>query len=1393
MAAKRPDPLSRKRKDSISDLKRDQPPASRQVAPSQQPPDFFTESLNSSYIPSPSPVKSPPKRQNVRAKPRPPFGGGPGRSLAAAFKATATPRDEDSRPTSRHSRPSPKPRPSQSDAQPRSSPVNAPTADRAETRTPSPGRGRSISVASPVSSQHSQSSPPRGLAEAYQRIVDEESLADQESAADDMDAYGLDNTDTDLSHQFDSPQSPRVLDDQSPTSLKASRKASREPTPVRDYSENKENALHGSEGESGMTSSENVTDQSLDSAISQYNKDARRINKVVNSEVGIFSKARVGPRVGLTVENLRRNNSSAESLGSGSLRSRGSEPSLNYPKAWGRKSKPEKGWLSRINNRNGGKLTGDVPKKQKADSPIIAESEKREWDEPIDEWIQAAAEGPIPSGENGSSQTPLPSEESTPTMAHKTSKDQLFGWDADADFTARSLQVSDSPPIRTGSSSVGKARDPEIDSVEKRAVTTSRLGALREKSSQDSLGGKSPENVVRTTPRSQHRSSSRSSRTQPGEKRARFASEVSFEEGGDPIPDTPVVVYKNSPVTTDRDTGLPMTRRPSFSQRPSHDRQDSRDILQRLARATSASPAPVQRNAEPRQPETDPNAGPSNSTKLENDVEHSASRRRDSSRSQELEEETATTSAEQDEIPVPSKSSARLKTPQITGGWVDNTILEETPRNSMPSVNLKTPFVTGAWIDTPLPAGGRGPPMPTPNFEDDKDFILEGNEKRKLATSDLIKKLSPKSEKEPLRNSSRPLPKSALESVLKAAKASLEPNSQGKPTYTITHSDSEDDPTLHLGESTIQSLEDILANDTEMSSPPLPPTSEKEDEENQSPQTAEIQPYTRQLSRLSSLLPSIREARRTVAQLERAVASKQALTVSKQPDGECTEAGEFHDFIWPCEKCGCSARLISDSSSSKGPPRSLISFNFKDDMTTLEIPMPRLWRWRSGDWRPRFTWLGLILFVGSSWWLAEGWMCDIYCHPRYAYSYSGYGVDINSPEPPFVLEKMLWRWLSVGTIVRPLYIIVRAIVGLAAEVVGWIVGFGSGGGSSAGEPQPSPPIQSNTCGGCQIDVQYDYATAKNPSQAALYIRPLRYVAKAVQKHGGKCVTDFGFPVDMGGEEILTISTTVNSAGISSVAEKAISQMLGTSLCVTTPYTTINPDTIAPSSTPTPFTATATSTSTTPTQALQPSSTTQTQPRTITATTRPQTSSSSPSSSSETFPQPALAPSSTPPNPTHPTDRNLQIIAGVVTSVLGLAALALAFLLWRRYRLHRRASSSTDGSFVHPKPELESAPVSGSGSVTKPIGSGATSEEGLGKGEESSRRPSKRDMCELAGETGSMDLKWRETYYEERKTIPLPQELRGAEPVRYEMDTRRSRGEEGGGAGEKACEISPLTP
>lgn len=1048
MASPSPEATSKKRRDSISHLKRDQPLfASRRFAPSQQAPDFFTESLNTSYAPSSSPARSPPKRQNGRLNARP--ASGSGRPPARAFTGA---KNENGRPSSSpstdhyRSQYDLKPHPGQSSTRPRTSSANRPPGKQEREKTQSPARGRSHSIVSPVSSQHSQSSPPRGLAESYQRIVDEESLAQEESADDQMDAYGFDFTEeTDMSGLHG------AHDPSSPTSLKASRKASREATPVGDYPENQENTQHGSEGGSQRSSLENITDRSLDSAISQYSKDAQRLDGALRSNVKIFSKARIGEKVGLTVENLRRRNGSTESVGSafgGSLSSRNSDLSLNLPKAWGRKAKPPKDWLSRINSKSG-RLTGDVPKRQKADSPIIAESEKREWEEPIDSWIQAAADVPLPSEENGSPQRARSTATSTPTTAQNTLHDGASGWDVDADFTGRSLQVSDSPPIRIRDSTLDGTRNREMDRLEKRAVTTSRLVELRDKTSRERSQRDRPQIESATTPEGQRRSSSRSS-LNPRRDRSDLNGplQTSVDGEGEPIPDTPVVVYRNGSEPPESRENVRSIDDDS-PRRPQNDRHDSRDILQRLARATSASPASS--NDGPKSEQSQANSqtkpkefgadegehvqpyenGPGESESSKN---HPESPQRFNTLSREVEDET----------PRSHKSTIRLKTPQITGAWIDNTISEDTPRSTMPNEYLKTPLVTGAWVDTPLPAGGRGPPMPTPNLEDDKDFILEGNEVRKLATSDLIKKLSPKSDNLPaLRNTSRPLPRSALESVLTAAKASLA--SSAPSPHFASNSDSEDDPPLHLGESTIQSLEDIFEDDTPFSSPPSPPPSDPSpspspsDDDKPSP-TSELQPYTRQLSRLSSLLPSIRSARKHISQLERAVASSS----SPKPPTECTEAGEFHDFIWPCERCGCSARPT--------PPRmpALLTFNFAEDLTTLEIPIPRLWRWQRHDWRPRLTWLGFVLLGGWAWWVAEGVMCDLYCHPLFAYTMEGYGVDINSPEPPFVLEKMLWRWLSVGAVVRPLYVLLRAVVRFGAQVVGYLVGFGSGGGDGGG-------------------------------------------------------------------------------------------------------------------------------------------------------------------------------------------------------------------------------------------------------------------------------------------------------------------------------------------------------
>lgn len=263
---------------------------------------------------------------------------------------------------------------------------------------------------------------------------------------------------------------------------------------------------------------------------------------------------------------------------------------------------------------------------------------------------------------------------------------------------------------------------------------------------------------------------------------------------------------------------------------------------------------------------------------------------------------------------------------------------------------------------------------------------------------------------------------------------------------------------------------------------------------------------------------------------------------------------------------------------------------------------------------------------------------------------------------------------------------------------------------------------------------------------------------------------------------MTISTSVavdDGEAIGSLARRAIGQMLGSSLCVTRAYSTVDVGGGATASIP--FASfTSTSSSKSPSQRLA----------IITTTT---ISSNSPSYSA----QPALTPSTTPP---HQQSRKLKIVAGVTTSILGLCALALALLIWRRWR-HARSSLS-----------FSSSSSSCCGSITKAGGAGAGA---LGAGrlgasvvrEKQGRgwiSGDKEISVEKSRYAQGLDIEnknenetnphppselsasptiprnpnsppWRErpSEQQEQKTIPMPkpQELKGWEPVRYEMEGR----------------------
>ncbi|KAL8849757.1 MAG: hypothetical protein Q9221_005301 [Calogaya cf. arnoldii] len=1058
MATKSPETENTRRKPSL-DTKRDPRVPSRRYPLSQQAPVFETESLlNTSNVQSPSPAKST-RRPSSHNHPRKAFNSG--RSLAPTYAATPRKNDEKKAPSSpsspsssirnkRHG--SLKPRPTQT-SHPTPTPAKSTyePRDKARLQTPSPARGRRIPIVSPSSSA---SSPPRGLAEAYQRIVDEETLAHEE-AIEKMNGFSDSPTPSERSLHNDGQEDGYTEVNESPTSLKASRRASphgsveggRHQKPsLRDMYE----SLGDAENDTQSSTPESTQSDPSLRGDSQHAKDVRRVHGAMRSEPQIYRKALVGNRAGLTIENQKRNDSS-DSLDSPfapSISSRGSDPSFNVPRQWGRKATPGKDWLSRINSKSG-RLTGDVPKRRILDEPSLLRVAQQDTGNKL---AAAAAEVPLPSGEDAGSQATSSSRSSTPTAAvlRAKSRERVLEWESrDDDFTGRSLQVSDSPPIKVRIATLGKILEKEISTVAKRAVTTNRLGELREKSSAEQLGKRSSSQSRRDgcDRPSDRRHSTESLPQQSISQELRTPSKSMEPLGrGEPVPDTPVVIYKSdsSSVRANEDSLEDEQSHRPTSQRPKHRREDSHSLLRQLARATSASPSPSRDTSD----ETPHGAGDSKTA----------------------EAKRAQGKGSQPHGSDLSKVDGESHHPSLRVEGIENT----TPQQSKSNAYLRTPMVTGAWVDTPLPTGGRGPPMPTPDIDDNDTKTLRTDTQR-LATGDLIRKLSPhttrpKMPDEELKKTAPRLPRSALESIINAAKAkALAGDRPPSPA------DSQEDSTLLLGESTIHSLEELMTNDTDVSallqpSPnlsgsnpaPLPkaststePLLQQDDNEGDSPPTSptttssksyltDLQLSTHQLTRLRNLLPELRKTKKDLASLERAVSApsspSKALTTSHDnTETECTEAGEFHDFIWPCSRCGCPANAGTLQRTQQKP------YDYDFDLARISIPIPRLWRWRQpGDWRPRLTWPGVILLTSFFLYLAELWARDRYCHKLYASTMIGYGVDPYAPQPPFVLAKVVWRKMGVGLLVE--------VVRFWASVFGWIVGFGGGEGGRGGTP-----------------------------------------------------------------------------------------------------------------------------------------------------------------------------------------------------------------------------------------------------------------------------------------------------------------------------------------------------
>ncbi|KAK4197503.1 hypothetical protein QBC40DRAFT_285461 [Triangularia verruculosa] len=99
--------------------------------------------------------------------------------------------------------------------------------------------------------------------------------------------------------------------------------------------------------------------------------------------------------------------------------------------------------------------------------------------------------------------------------------------------------------------------------------------------------------------------------------------------------------------------------------------------------------------------------------------------------------------------------------------------------------------------------------------------------------------------------------------------------------------------------------------------------------------------------------------------------------------------------------------------------------------TYVHLPLPRLWHQHP---RFRLTFLGLCIFLLSLWYVAESWMCHLYCKPPYCAPGEPCDWDIDCPTWGYTIPTKLDEW-TMGGQGKEL------MQGWTPEVTEWVAGL----------------------------------------------------------------------------------------------------------------------------------------------------------------------------------------------------------------------------------------------------------------------------------------------------------------------------------------------------------------
>jgi hypothetical protein len=723
---------------------------------------------------------------------------------------------------------------------------------------------------------------------------------------------------------------------------------------------------------------ENGTD-TFGREIMQHERDARRLQNATRGDAPLL-KPRARPRISDLVARREREDllvSEQQHIRTGSSGSNDSNPPLNVPREWGTRARSHRGWMRKIrepsmidmNDSEHVAVKGLLTPEEEEKPRRTSYGDDNIWDREDERAI--ASENTPPSMKRARTNAPNPPN-GTIRNANSTLRHIIDS--EDHEFSELSLLTS--TPATTKPVRNGLARDNTGDSG--RYNTTSyRQDLLSERSpNRRSAFARKREDALdlddqRTIPRRED--APRPSTSSYAEARIARRSGLISNKENLPAEDTRDALSKASEtVTISERTARAVTFK---QQRPSHARNGSLHLLQRLATSLSPnsgkSPSEAVHSSE-NEPVARKEASASHLRATANDhvdppqpVLRRAHRKSSGSRAEEV------------KLRARLSNDAPVKSDRGQDSGPDET---PAPRNR--PLDKKTPVVTGAWVETPAPLKDSRPALPSsesapdviPNMSS-KDLVAHDRSGKDQASKD--------TNRAPYGDPNRP--KSVLEEIVREARR---------------------DPTGTFGDATIQSLEDIVHPNTDPTDTTL--ASEigggfkdaVEDLDIGRPLTQAEKDRRQEDLAIEAMNKHLRAARTSIKDADRGlqrVENKWETTSHTEASQPTTMASKPRqattlDRDWKpvCDHCGGSYHSLW-----WGLWTELRSVFYVYD--------------KNARYGLRITWPGLLVLTWLVWYLLENFLCYHYCHPLYAEFMKGYGVDPDAPRYPFVIPTLFFR------------------------------------------------------------------------------------------------------------------------------------------------------------------------------------------------------------------------------------------------------------------------------------------------------------------------------------------------------------------------------------------------